>query len=83
MAEGARARVCPNRDYCPVLINGAKIVAWLRNLRRGAKFTVLLVAAWCPFLFSQHPIIMLALMASATGLFVVTTSTKRPSDLRR
>jgi hypothetical protein len=49
------------------------IVAWLRGLKRGYKFAILLVAAWAPFLFPEHPVVTGLLMGLCTVVFFVAT----------
>ena len=54
-----------------------RLIAWLRGLHRGYKFAILLVAAWAPFTFPNHPLITWALMALMTILFFVATARGR------
>jgi len=46
---------------------------WLRQRHRGAKFAILLVAAWAPLVFPHRPLLAGALMLSATAIFLITT----------
>ena len=46
---------------------------WLRERRRSAKFAILLVAAWAPFLLPHHPLLAGALMTCASGVFLTAT----------
>jgi hypothetical protein len=50
------------------------LLEWLRSLRRGYKFAILLVAAWAPFLLPNHPLITWGLMALTTILFFIATA---------
>jgi hypothetical protein len=52
-------------------------IAWLRGIHRGYKFAVLLVAAWAPFLFPNHPLATWGLMVLATILFFIATALGR------
>jgi hypothetical protein len=51
-----------------------RLVAWLRSLNRSYKFAILLVAAWAPFTFPDHPLITGTLMALMTLLFFIATT---------
>jgi hypothetical protein len=55
------------------------IVAWLRGLKRGYKFAILLVAAWAPFLFPEHPVMTGFLMGLCTAVFFVATGPPKPT----
>ena len=54
------------------------IVAWLRGLKRGYKFAILLVAAWAPFLFPEHPVATGLLMGLCTAVFFIATGPSKP-----
>jgi Sec-independent protein secretion pathway component TatC len=54
-----------------------RLSAMLRGLHRGYKFAILLVAAWAPFIFPNHPLITWALMALMTLLFFFATARGR------
>ena len=43
-----------------------RLIVRLRGFHPGAKLFVLLIAAWAPFLFPNHPIVTLVLMALMT-----------------
>jgi Sec-independent protein secretion pathway component TatC len=54
-------------------MTSTRLIAWLRGLHRGYKFAILLVAAWAPFIFPNHPLMTWALMALMTILFFIAT----------
>jgi thiol:disulfide interchange protein len=56
------------------------IVAWLRGLKRGFKFAILLVAAWAPFLFPEHPVVTGLLMGLCTAVFFIATGPSGPTS---
>jgi hypothetical protein len=49
-------------------------VQWLRNRRRSAKFVILLVAAWAPFLLAHRPLWAGAIMTCAAVVFLTATN---------
>jgi hypothetical protein len=51
----------------------AGLVQWLRQQSRGAKFAILLVAAWAPFMLQHRPLWAGVLMACASALFLTAT----------
>jgi hypothetical protein len=53
------------------------LIARLRGLHRGYKLAMLLIAAWAPFLFPDHPLITWAVMALMTLLFFIATGRSR------
>lgn len=53
------------------------LIAWLRGLRRGYKFAILLGAAWAPFVFPDHPLITWAFMVLMTLLFFIATARRK------
>jgi hypothetical protein len=55
------------------------IIVWLRGLKRGYKFAILLIAAWAPFLFPEHPVVTGLLMGLCTAVFFVATGSGRPT----
>jgi hypothetical protein len=55
------------------------IVTWLRGLKRGYKFAILLVAAWAPFLFPEHPVVTGWLMGLSTAVFFIATGPSKPT----
>jgi hypothetical protein len=48
-------------------------LAWLRGIKRGYKFAILLLAAWAPFLFPQDPLLTCVLMGTSTLIFFLAT----------
>ena len=54
-----------------------RLIAWLRGIHRGYKLAILLVAAWAPFIFPNHPLITWALMALMSTLFFIATARGR------
>jgi hypothetical protein len=53
--------------------SNAPLILWLRQQHRGAKFAILLIAAWAPFLLPRSPLLAGLLMTTATGLFWLAT----------
>jgi hypothetical protein len=58
-------------------MTSTRLIAWLQGLHRGYKFAILLVAAWAPFTFPNHPLITWALMAVMSILFFIATARGR------
>jgi hypothetical protein len=58
-------------------MTSTRLIDWLRGLRRGYKFAILLVAAWAPFILPNHPLMTWALMAIMTILFFIATARGR------
>jgi tryptophan-rich sensory protein len=56
------------------------LVAWLKDLKRGYKFAILLTAAWSPFLFPEHPVLTGLLMGLCTTIFLLATGSTRPTN---
>jgi multisubunit Na+/H+ antiporter MnhB subunit len=55
---------------------GVAVLEWLRAWPRSYKFSVLLIAAWAPFLFPESPLLAGVIMAITTTLFFLVTGPK-------
>jgi hypothetical protein len=56
-----------------------KSAQWLRERHRSAKFAILLVAAWAPFLLPHRPLWAGLLMTCASAVFLTATDFGRPA----
>jgi hypothetical protein len=58
-------------------VKSARFIGWLRGMHRSYKFAILLIAAWAPFLFPNHPLVTWGVMVLATTLFFIATARGR------
>jgi len=77
VAQSSLARQWPRARRIASAMKSERLIAWIRGLHRGYKFAILLVAAWAPFIFPNHPLMTWALMALMTILFFIATARGR------
>ena len=63
-------------------MNGiSQAVLWLRELHRGYKFGILMIAVWTLVLGTAHPFVVLFVAGPAAALFYVSTTGPRSMPL--